>query len=261
MVKLGDFLYPLKPHEEIQWSRNVKQQIRFWVDRLLELKAELRQGGMLLKDSIPTFFTVPQYDLYESQILYTIIRVLKPKKIVEAGCAQGWSTFWILTAADRNDNDAEVYSYDWDEHSIEMAKNNMAQLRPSPRAQWQTVFGNFLETSKKILPEPIDLFFVDLGHTLIEAQFYTENIFPKLAESHSMAIHDVEREEGEYMLSKWYPRNRKRYCLLGNRCQFVKDAVPQIESLLPVKHISGRAFWPSPSVWFFRNTINCPLKR
>jgi hypothetical protein len=116
-----------------------------------------------------------------------------------------------------------------------------------------------MATAKQILPEPIDLLFLDADHTRDFAVFCVENVFPKLAKSHSIAIHDYGREEANYMLTQWYPQNQNCYCLLENLPQLVKDAVPNIEELLPLKQGDvNKPCWPSPSLWFFRNTLNCP---
>lgn len=121
----------------------------------------------------------PQLDDIEAEITYLLIRELKPNTVVEISPCGGWSTSWILRAL--NDNEyGELFSYDLIDDSTKTITAEISKER------WHFIQG---DVRKGKIPDKIDYQFLDSEHSKHFAQWYIENIFPKV--NGVVSIHDV----------------------------------------------------------------------
>lgn len=117
--------------------------------------------------------------LSKSEILYFLIRKLKPRVVVETGVAAGESSGYILQALKDNDI-GKLYSIDlpfqWyvygDNHTLHLdslpAGKHPGYLIPKYlKRNWELILGNTHEQLPKLLKklDKIDIFFHDSEHT------------------------------------------------------------------------------------------------
>jgi predicted O-methyltransferase YrrM len=125
----------------------------------------------------------PQLCDIEAEITYLLIREFKPKNIVEISPCGGWSSSWILHAI-RDNKFGKLYSYDLIDKCLKnvpkfLIKNN-----------WEFIQGDIKRNLNK-LPKKVDYLFMDSDHSSEFANWYIENIFPKLSNGTPINVHDV----------------------------------------------------------------------
>ena len=102
-----------------------------------------------------------------TEILYLLVRELKPEKIIEFSPHHGWSSFWILEALKRNEN-GKLYSFDL----IDSAKHNLTEYQD----QLEFFIGDVKEHLMEDLVDRCDFFYIDSEHTEEFARWYIEKI-------------------------------------------------------------------------------------
>lgn len=125
----------------------------------------------------------PQFDDIEAEITYLLVREFKPESIVEISPCGGWSTSWLLNAI-RTNKFGELYSYDIIDDSTKALPKDLTEKR------WHFILGNIKENIEK-LPPRIDYLFMDSDHSADFAQWYIQNIFPKIRVGIPISVHDV----------------------------------------------------------------------
>lgn len=92
----------------------------------------------------------------EGRLLYALTRLLKPKMVVELGCADGGSATHLLAALERNAY-GNLISVDEDAASGAMIPSHL-------RERWTLMTG---DARKAQLPRQADLIFEDTDHTYV----------------------------------------------------------------------------------------------
>jgi predicted O-methyltransferase YrrM len=110
-------------------------------------------------------------DRGSSLLIYAIVRLVKPDRIVETGVANGHSTFFLLRALDLNQR-GKLYS-------IDIAPSAGSLLSPQDKARWTLSVlprGFRKRGLKKVLEviSPIDMFLHDSGHLYYWQRFEYE---------------------------------------------------------------------------------------
>jgi len=126
-------------------------------DEFLMLNQEIRQKYEMLNLDYPREFAIEQNSAF---LIYSLIRLLKPDKVVETGVANGHSTFFILNAILKNGK-GKLYSIDID-YNVgilvdEQLKANW-RLYVLPRANSREL-NKYLSTIA-----PVDIFIHDSNH-------------------------------------------------------------------------------------------------
>ncbi len=85
--------------------------------------------------------------------LYRFVEISMPKKILELGTSNGYSTFWLSISAEKYGG--EVYSVEVDEKRFAMAKDNLSERKNIH------LFNNLIENVIPILNEKFDMIFID----------------------------------------------------------------------------------------------------
>lgn len=125
----------------------------------------------------------PQLDDLEAEIVYLLVRDVRPRIVVEIGPDRGWSSSWILRALADNGT-GHLYSCDLYDYSTR------AVPRDLPQGRWTFVQGD-ATTSLDRLPRDIDLLLIDAAHTAAFARWYLERVLPGLRPGTAVAIHDI----------------------------------------------------------------------
>ncbi len=101
---------------------------------------------------------VPNVTDEVGQFLNMMIQVRKPKRVLEIGCANGYSTIWMAEAAKKTDT--KVHTIDHSKPTFEQAKNNLEETGLSECVIFH--FGDAVEViSEMPASQQFDFVFVD----------------------------------------------------------------------------------------------------
>ncbi|MBN1832757.1 MAG: glycosyltransferase [Deltaproteobacteria bacterium] len=138
------------------------------------------------------FPTSGQYDLFESQVLYMILRDKKPENVIEFSSNCGYSTLFIASALRRN-NTGHLHSFEIVPDFSRIAQKNAEYFGLRDRVTFN--IGDIKETLEPYIRErlrrPPDLLFIDSDHSSGFARWYVRNLFPLLRVGTLIHIHDM----------------------------------------------------------------------
>jgi predicted O-methyltransferase YrrM len=127
-------------------------------------------------------FMNPQLDDIEAELTYLRIRERRPEVVVEVSPFRGWSTTWILRAL--RDNDAgSLASFDRVPDARSFVPGDLAR-------RWTLVVGDVQERMSE-MPESIDYLFIDADHRAPFAEWYLEELVPRVPAGSGASIHDI----------------------------------------------------------------------
>jgi predicted O-methyltransferase YrrM len=129
----------------------------------------------------------------EALLLFSIVRTVIPKTIVEFGFHHGHSAFNFLQAMSP---DAYLYSYDISQESFEIAKSDFSQYK-------QFCFLHKSQTEflqADIDHRIVDLVFFDASHDLQLNQQTFQAVYPALSDESIVCIHDTGLWNKEFFL-------------------------------------------------------------
>lgn len=172
--------------EEIQSDYSLYQHLK----QLDNLEGKQPKGTMVSGTS---------YD--EAELMYIIVRLLKPNCVVETGVAAGVSSTFILEALNRNDK-GELYSIDLPLMGV--AEDGWKYWRPagkepgwiipdSLRHRWHLVLGSSQQVLVPLLTRlgEIDLFLHDSLHTFRNMEFEYQTAWRFIRLGGYLLSHDV----------------------------------------------------------------------
>jgi predicted O-methyltransferase YrrM len=120
----------------------------------------------------------------EALFLFALVRVLRPRTIVEIGFLRGHSALNFLRALDA---DARLYSFDIDPKCEERARERFGD---DPRLVFRTRSQDAL-TADDVDGREADLVFLDASHDLALNQRTFERLLPLMSERGILAVHDT----------------------------------------------------------------------
>lgn len=125
----------------------------------------------------------PQLDDVEAEIVYLLVRELRPRNIVEISPSGGWSTSWLLHAL-RDNDDGQLYSFDMIDDATRILPADLTQGR------WEFTCGDIRRNVNR-LPDHIDFLFMDSDHGEEFGRWYVGTMFPRLPAGALVSVHDV----------------------------------------------------------------------
>jgi predicted O-methyltransferase YrrM len=128
----------------------------------------------------------------EGPIIYTIIRCLKPRIVIETGVANGASSTFILSALEKN-NLGKLYSIDLPSKDL-LLKEEIGWLVPqSLRHRWELIIGNSRIVLPKLLAElgHVDIFLHDSLHTLEHILFELKESYNYIPKGGFLIVDDI----------------------------------------------------------------------
>jgi predicted O-methyltransferase YrrM len=99
---------------------------------------------------------IPNISETTAQMLHFFVRMKQAKKVLEIGCANGYSTIWIADAVEQNDG--TMLTCDVSEPSFNQAKENIKATKLDHIVQFK--FGDAKKTLKDC-EEKFDIIFID----------------------------------------------------------------------------------------------------
>jgi predicted O-methyltransferase YrrM len=123
---------------------------------------------------------------YEIEMLYILIREIKPQRIFEMAPNRGYSTTWMLHAVSQNDDTSLVYSYDIHDTSLKFVPENF-------RRRWHFTKGDYavLLQNGELQMDQFDFIFIDALHEEEFSRNYCRNILEQHKRHAIVAIHDI----------------------------------------------------------------------
>ena len=101
---------------------------------------------------------IPNITERNGRFLNMLIKISGAKRVLEIGCANGYSTIWLADAVKHNGG--KIISVDFSKPTFESAKENLEKAGLSDYVEFK--FGNALEVVPKIKsPKKFDFIFVD----------------------------------------------------------------------------------------------------
>jgi predicted O-methyltransferase YrrM len=120
----------------------------------------------------------------EALFLYSLLRVVRPRTVVEIGFLDGGSALNFLCALDA---DARLYSFDIDERCIPIARDRFGH---DPRFTFR------VRSQAELSPDDIDgreadFVFLDASHELDLNRLTFQRLLPLMAPNAILAVHDT----------------------------------------------------------------------
>jgi predicted O-methyltransferase YrrM len=127
-------------------------------------------------------FGQEQFYLTESEFLYSIVRMVKPKTIIEISPDKGFTSVIMLQAMEMNGIPSKLYSFDIHNESL---KHN----RPEGIVQRELIVGDAKETIEDSLLKEADFILVDSDHSYFFGMWYAKK-FRVVKPGTLIMIHD-----------------------------------------------------------------------
>lgn len=135
-----------------------------------------------------TFPTVGQYDWFAAQVLYALVRAVKPRTVIEFSTSSGYSTTFIALALKRNDH-GRLHTIDIDAQAQRAAAQWLGQNDLMSHVDVHT--GDCRDVVPSLLRDDVDLVFIDTLHSFDIAEWYFAAVIPRLRPETLVHIHDV----------------------------------------------------------------------
>jgi len=134
------------------------------------------------------FVTQGQYDWLSGQLLYCLIRYLKPKRILEISPSSGYSTMFMALALKKNEGGV-IFSYELDPKAAKAASVVFKKYQVNDFVRLH--IGDARETSVSV-PNDFNLYFLDSLHTDTFARWFIEDHVLKASQSDALFhMHDI----------------------------------------------------------------------
>lgn len=136
--------------------------------------------------------------LDEAAILYTVVRLLRPERVIETGSGSGMSSTFILAGLEMNDK-GHLYSIDLPKPQVVVKPSPDSQpgwlIPESLRTRWTLVLGKSEERLLPLLKElgEIDLFLHDSLHYFRHQKFEYETAWSFIRSGGLLLSHDINK--------------------------------------------------------------------
>jgi len=135
-----------------------------------------------------TFPTVGQYDWFAGQVLYALVRAVRPRTVIEFSTSSGYSTTFIARALERNGHGV-LHTVDIDRHAQQAAADWLERNSLAGRVRMHN--GDCRHVVPGLLQDEVDLLFIDTLHSFDIAEWYFAEAIPRLRPDALVHIHDV----------------------------------------------------------------------
>lgn len=126
------------------------------------------------------------FDSFETEVLYSLVREVKPKNIIEFGCFKGYSSYIILEAMRDNQVEGSVL------HSFDPLSYSKKLDCKTTYATRELIVGKAEDNCDQYIDKTVDFIFIDADHSYDFGKWYSLNVLPKLESGTPIWIHDWE---------------------------------------------------------------------
>ena len=151
-----------------------------------------KQGSKFRGNSIDTLL---------GKWIYCIIRVCKPKVVIETGVAHGFSSWCILNALNKNEY-GKLFSIDLPSKDTDFNYNinnygvDPGWLVPKElKSKWKLMLGDTKDLLPSVLDElkKVDIFFHDSDHSYENMKFEFETVLPYVSKNGYIISDDIDK--------------------------------------------------------------------
>jgi len=122
---------------------------------------------------------------FESEMLYSLIRLMKPKFIIEMSPDKGFTTKIMINACSKNKTPCKLYSFDLHDKSRELdIEGNIFR---------KLLVGDVTDTLTDSYLKQCDFMFIDSNHSKQFGYWYATKVLPLLNKNTLIWIHDWEQ--------------------------------------------------------------------
>lgn len=118
-------------------------------------------------------FYAKMFDVFETEVLYSLVRSIKPRNIIEFSPNAGWTSFVMLAACKQNAIDDMNYSVNI--KSFDLISSSLNCNYNSNRVKRELYVGDALENVPKYI-DSCDFLFIDSDHSKAFAEKYCQSI-------------------------------------------------------------------------------------
>jgi predicted O-methyltransferase YrrM len=134
------------------------------------------------------FPTMGQYDWFAGQVLYCLVRLTRPRVVIEFSTSSGYSTTFMAAAVQRN-GEGQIHSVDIDASAQGSAAHWLAEQGLSSVVTLH--LGDCRDVVPALLTDSVDMLFIDTLHSFDIARWYLTDVIPRLRRDALVQIHDV----------------------------------------------------------------------
>ena len=156
-----------------------------------------------------------------SSVIYCVVRALKPEVVIETGVSNGVSTYYILSALERNDCGV-LYSIDIEEtlgsNRFKEEKKTGWLVPEELRHRWKFLLGDSKEVLPRILSElkRVDIFMLDSGDTYEHKGFEFRTVWRYLRDGGVLLSDDIYMNKAfKDFIKEVNPSHIATFALLG----------------------------------------------
>lgn len=174
------------------------------------------------------FPTTGQYDWFSGQVLYCLIRYLKPRRILEISTASGYATMFMAMALKQN-NYGKIDTFELD------SKAAQAAMKLFKKYSVDTFVESYVGDARKIsvkTPPDYTIYFLDSLHTEEFARWFIDTHIMRSEQKDALFhMHDImplharvrrwntppfkNNEFDEKPMQSWFEKIRKKVCDMG----------------------------------------------
>lgn len=140
------------------------------------------------------------YSNIDCRVLYSAIRVIRPKRLAEMSPGKGRTTSCIANALKDNGDEVEYFIFEKDPELLKKACDylvNFPNIKVQPGSN--VISDPLIDTM-----HDLDFLMVDMNHDYLLARYYLDRILPKVRNEGLVHIHDI-----------YYDRNQKGWDDIG----------------------------------------------
>jgi len=146
------------------------------------------------------------FNWFDSEILYTLLRLIQPTNIIEMSPDKGYTTSIMLKACTDNDKACNILSFDLHGRSIKFDTKGKINRK--------LITGNVRSYLTNEQVKTCDFIFIDSNHSYDFGKWYATKVLPKLKKETFIWIHDWPTYKGNgwfgsYILDDTYEVDKK----------------------------------------------------
>ena len=231
-----------QPRHAMDYTSRTRKLSKFLLDDTHKIRDFFKEAGNIRAEIEARWKIYEGSDwavrLLAPSVIYAIVRALKPKTFVETGVQTGVSTYFILSALERN-NYGLLHSVDIRE-TLDDGKKVGWLVPDELKHRWEFSHGDSLKVVPEMLSEleMVDIFMHDSLHTYEHMSFEFRTAWEYLHEGGVLITDDIDQNRAfKDFIKRENPSRIATFGLLGVLTQ-VLQYLPQIHCFHSINNFS-----------------------
>jgi len=176
------FFPQTRRHWDVQVEADAQKLVAHYGALVRRFAEELRQEMALADEYAARRECRGVLGKIEAAMLYVLVRMTNPRRVLEVGALCGYSTRWVLAALAKNGQGGHLYSFDLQDVVTKVITDNL-DLWSFTQTDVTTLDGRLLTD--------YDLIFIDALHMNQFAKTYVKKILAPVTRLTPVVVHDV----------------------------------------------------------------------